>query len=237
MSSRSGTTVRRLGYLALVCVGLAGCLPWFSRVEPAPGSPSREDLTALFSAARVVEERPYQAGYDRGCKEGQGCVFGPAWSDATDAPGGRDGCDTRNNVLAHDLRSPEFRPGTHDCVVTFGLLDDPYTGETVTYRRGADGGGIEIDHIYPLSAAWHMGAHAWPLADRMRFANDVAVNLLATGSAANQAKADGTPGTWLPGDPSRHCYYAGRYLTAAVSYQLPITRADQAALRRVIAQC
>ena len=47
----------------------------------------------------------------------EACVFGPAWSDDQDAPGGHDGCDTRNNVLAQDLSDVVFKPGTRDCVV------------------------------------------------------------------------------------------------------------------------
>lgn len=230
-------TPRRLGWVGLLCIGMAGCLPWFDHVEPAPGSPSRDELTALLSTVAVIDERPRQAGYERGCGHGEGCVFGPAWTDATEAPGGRDGCDTRNNVLAVALRDIEFRAGTNNCVVAGGFLDDPYSGETIEYVRGPSGGGIEIDHIYPLSAAWHMGAHRWTLDERMRFANDVEITLLAVRGAINQDKGDATPENWMPPDPGRRCYFAGRFLTVAASYRLPITRGDVDALTPVIATC
>lgn len=230
-------TARRLGWIALLCTGLVGGLPWFDRVDPAPGSPGREQLTALMAAVEVVEQRPQRPGYQRGCGAGAGCVFGPAWTDATTAPGGRDGCDTRNNVLGAALRDIEFRPGTNDCVVTAGILEDPYSGETVDFVRDTEGGGIEIDHIYPLSVAWDMGANGWTLAERMRFANDVAITLLPVRGRINQEKSDATPASWLPPDRGRHCYFAGRFLTVAASYRLPITRADAEVLTEVIATC
>lgn len=235
--SAPGKTARRLGWIILLCTGLAGCLPWFDRVEPAPGSPGREQLAALLATVEVIDERPRAPGYDRDCGAGRGCVFGPAWTDATAAPGGRDGCDTRNNVLAAALHDVEFRSGTNDCVVASGTLDDPYSGDTFRFVRGSGGGGIEIDHIYPLSAAWDMGAHGWTLEERMRFANDVDITLVAVRDSVNQDKSDALPGRWLPPDPSRHCYFAGRFLIVAASYRLPITADDADALTRVIATC
>lgn len=204
--------------------------------RPAPGSPGRAQLEQLLGAVRVVAQRPHPGGYERGCGAGRGCVFGPAWSDDYDGPGGRDGCDTRNNVLARQLTGVGFRPGTRRCVVQSGTLADPYTGTRIVFSK-QNARQVPIDHIYPLAAAWDLGAAAWPAAQRVRFANDIDYNLQATDNAANTVKSDSTPAQWLPPSRPGHCYYAGRYLTVAVRYQLPVTAADHTALRNIAANC
>ncbi|UGT53739.1 HNH endonuclease family protein [Nocardia asteroides] len=222
------------GSLVLL-LALAGCgvLTLEEPVTPAPGSPTRAEVTALLDRVRVVAARPRPGGYERGCKAGQGCVFGPAWSDDTDAPGGHDGCDTRNNVLTAQLRAVVHRGR---CVVVEGVLADPYTGAEITFRK-SEGGRVQIDHVYPLAAAWDMGAAAWTPDRRARFANDLSVNLLATGAATNQAKGDDTPADWLPPARPNHCFYAAKYLTVALDYDLPITAADNARLHEVARAC
>ncbi|MEV0360406.1 HNH endonuclease family protein [Nocardia sp. NPDC050697] len=228
--------LRLLVTLTAACTVLTGCAVFGPPDAPAPGSPTRVELEQLLDRVRVVPERPHPGGYERGCKDGQGCVFGESWTDASDAPGGRDGCDTRNNVLAAQLTAVRFRPGTRDCVVIAGALDDPYTGTHITFDK-ADARAVQIDHVFPLAAAWDLGAVGWPQPLRVRFANDVTVNLVATAGATNQAKSDGTPGEWLPPATSSHCFYAGKYLTVATDYDLPLTAADSAALHRIAERC
>lgn len=237
---REGARMRRWqGLLTAAGIGLvmlAGCMAGIpADVAPAPGSPSRTELEQLLGRVRVVAQRPQPPGYDRGCRAGQGCVFGPAWSDATTAADGHDGCDTRNNVLAQQLSSVTRRPGS-SCVVIAGTLADPYTSKRIDFRK-ADGGAIQIDHVYPLAAAWDFGASAWPLERRMRFANDTQLNLLAVSGPVNQEKRDLTPAQWLPPARAYHCFYAGKYLTVAVEYQLPVAQADFDALHRVSRTC
>ncbi|WP_336085025.1 HNH endonuclease family protein [Nocardia sp. SSK8] len=223
----------KLTWLLVPVLAAASCAVHADPVRPAPGSPTRAEVTALLDQVRVIPSRPHPGGYERGCKTGQACVFGPAWSDDTDAPGGHDGCDTRNNVLAAQLRDV-VRRGR--CVVVEGVLTDPYTATEVPFRK-SEAGRVQIDHVYPLAAAWDMGAATWPTALRHRFANDVTINLLATTASANQAKRDSTPSTWLPPAPANHCFYAAKYLTVAVTYALPVTRADHTALAEVSRTC
>src|SRR5690606_27746738 len=88
-----------------------------------------------LDGVRVVQARPSVAGYDRDCRRGAGCVFGPAWSDDVDVDGGHNGCDTRNDVLRRDLTDVALEPGTRRCVVLTGMLADPYTGGQVAFDR------------------------------------------------------------------------------------------------------
>ena len=220
-------------FTLLVCLG--GCALVDVR-GPAPGSPDRARLEQLLTAVRVVAERPRPGGYERGCGSGEGCVFGPAWTDDYAGPGGRDGCDTRNNVLARQLTGIGYRPGTGRCVVQSGTLADPYTGTRIEFAKSS-AQQVPIDHVYPLAAAWDLGAAGWPPALRIRFANDIEYNLQATARAANVDKSDSTPARWLPPARPGHCYYAGKYLLVALRYDLPVTAADHAALREVAQRC
>ncbi|KAA0022766.1 HNH endonuclease [Antrihabitans cavernicola] len=226
-----------VGMLSVALLASAGCALLVRPVPaPAPGSPTRAALNALVAAATVVPTRTHVAGYVRGCKAGQACVFGPAWSDDTDAAFSHDGCDTRNNVLAVQLTSVQFKAGTRNCVVVSGSLADPYSGRVIGFSK-SDAKAVQIDHVYPLAAAWDMGAWAWPLERRMRFANDVDFNLLAVDGPTNLSKGDDTPAQWLPPDAAHHCYYAGKYLTVAAQYRLPISVADREVLSRIASTC
>ncbi len=200
---------------------------------PAPGSPTRTQLERLLSTVRVVPQRPHPGGYERGCGTGQGCVFGAAWSD-TSTPTST--CDSRNSVLARQLSAVRFRARTDNCVVLAGTLQDPYTGRTIPFNR-TRARTVQIDHVYPLAAAWDMGASTWPAPQRIQFANDTDFNLLAVDGRTNENKGDRTPADWLPPAHPYHCYYAGKYLTTATKYALPITTADSAALHNVARGC
>lgn len=217
-------------------IGDIGGLPGFSPPPPAPGSPTRVQIEELLTQVQVVAARGDAAGYERGCKSGEGCVFGPAWTDDYDGPGGHDGCGTRDNVLARSMTNVVFRDGTHNCVVIEGTLADPYSGAQLGFTK-ADAGKIQIDHVYPLSAAWDMGANGWLPDKRVRFANDIDFNLLAVNGTDNQSKSDSTPAQWLPPNGAYHCFYAGKYLSVAAQYQLPITQDDHRALASIAHTC
>src|SRR5690606_17678266 len=117
--------------------------------------------TGSLEGVDVVEARRSAPGYDRDCGSGHACVFGPAWSDDIDVPGGHNGCDTRNDALRRDLTEVVLKPGTQDCVVLTGLLVDPYTGDQVAFDRDRDASGVQIDHVVSLAAAWDHGAAGW----------------------------------------------------------------------------
>lgn len=234
--------------LLLAAVVVAALATVFALGQPrgsAPGSPSRDAVSALLDKVEVVPERPSVPGYERDCSGTSACVFGPAWSDATAAPGGGNGCSTRQDVLARDLHGeapvpnpdPAPAPGALDpCAASAGLFQDPYSGRVIDVERSG-ARGIHVDHVFPLSAAWDLGAWEWSPERRAEFANDTDHNLLAVSGTVNTRKSDSTPADWLPPDPARHCFYAARYLTAAITYGLPVTRADHDALTGAVRRC
>ena len=101
-------------------------------------------------------------------------AFGDSWTDDTTAPGGHNGCDTRNDILDRDLVDKTF-VSIKRCphAVATGTLLDPYTNAVVAFTRGEKtGAAVQIDHIVPLALAWDLGARDWPDEMRVRFAND-----------------------------------------------------------------
>src|SRR6202012_2738123 len=120
------------------------------------------------------------------------------------------------------LQGVAFKPGTNNCKVVAGTLNDPYTGEAIDLHE------VQIDHIYPLKIAWDAGASNWDPRQRQIFANDM-TELIAVSGAANEQKGDSPPGQWLPVTPAEKCPYVLRYLAVAVKYQLPITANDRQA--------
>lgn len=227
---------RRAVALAALVLGCLGMVLALSQPRGSvPGSPPRDLVSPLLDAVRVVQVRHSVPGYERSCSGASACVFGPAWSDATDAPGGGNGCSTRHDVLARDIGGGTATP-LDPCAVSDGTLLDPYTGHVVDV--GVSGvRGIHVDHVFPLAAAWDLGAWEWSAERRAVFANDVDHNLLAVTGTVNSRKSDSTPADWLPNDPERHCFYAARYLTAAVAYGLPVTEADHRALAGAVRKC
>jgi hypothetical protein len=189
-----------------------------SASAPAAGQAALDVLAAL-----PVKGRAPKTGYDRD-------QFGPQWSDVD-----RNGCDTRNDVLARDLTDETFKPGTHDCVVLSGTLADPYTGTTITFERG-DGSSVDIDHVVALSDAWQTGAFGWDEARRTALANDP-LNLLAVDFSANRQKGDGDAATWLPADDGYRCAYVARQVAVKSAYGLWVTPAEHDAIARVLATC
>lgn len=206
-------------------------------VDPRPQTESQQ-LLSLLSQVRTVKRRGFPGGYERSCSPGDACVFGPPWTDDSNAPMGRNGCDTRNDVLRTQLDQVVLRPNTNGCVVHSGTLNDLYTGKTINFVRGFETSrAIEIDHIIPLAAAWDLGASEWPYKRRVAFANDTEYELLAAHGPTNQEKSDGTPERWMPPNVEAHCTYGIKYTLAAIQWDLPLTTGDLEVLRSAAKNC
>jgi hypothetical protein len=200
--------------------GLLGDADADAAIAAAPPSSA---LAAL--AAVEVKGRAPRSGYERD-------LFGDSWADVD-----RNGCDTRNDILARDLTNETFKPGTHDCVVLTGTLAEPYTGQTISFQRGQDtSDDVQIDHVVALSDAWRKGAQALDLTRRTAFANDP-LNLLAVDGPLNQQKSDGDAATWLPPNRSYRCAYVARQVAVKVRYELWTTRAERNAIATILGNC
>ncbi|WP_448627396.1 GmrSD restriction endonuclease domain-containing protein [Geodermatophilus sp. URMC 64] len=237
MRQQSGRSVRSAVAGVVLLAGLAGCTPLPSAGPGAPtdvlddpaatsaveAAPPSSALAAL--AAVDVKGRAPRTGYARD-------EFGSGWVD-TD----RNGCDTRNDVLARDLVDETFAPGTHDCVVRTGTLDDPYSGTTIAFVRGeGTSDDVQIDHVVALSDAWQKGAQGWTAERRVAFANDP-LNLLAVDGSLNTQKGDGDAATWLPPNRSYRCAYVARQVAVKISYGLWMTGAEKNAAATVLSTC
>ena len=165
-------------------------------------------------------------------------AFGDSWTDDNPAPGGHNGCDTRNDILDRDLVEKTY-VSIKRCpnAVAAGTLHDPYTNEVVVFTRGNRiGASVQIDHIVPLALAWDLGARDWPEGLRVRFANDPA-NLLAVAGEPNQDKSDSEPALWMPPNEAFRCQYAVQFIAVLRGYDLPIDVASATVLRDAAATC
>jgi hypothetical protein len=187
---------------------------------PAPATPG----TALALLATLpVKGRAPATGYQRTED------FGAAWLDVD-----RNGCDTRNDILARDLTGT-VRQGS--CRVLSGTLADPYTGRSIAFVRGERTSAlVQIDHVVPLQNAWVTGAQQLSAEERIRLANDP-LNLLAVDGAANQRKSAGDAATWLPANTAFRCAYVARQVSVKAAYRLWVTPPEHDAIARILSAC
>ncbi|MBC6822509.1 HNH endonuclease family protein [Corynebacterium sp. LK33] len=173
-------------------------------VTSSPAGSETEAVVKQLRTVRVVADRPTVTGYKRERFD--------VWAGSAD-------CNTRHKVLAAWF-------GGSACSLDDGSpreTPDPYTGDPVGAHE------VDIDHIYPLAAAWDFGAYAWDSERRRQFANDIETNLVPTRSAVNRDKGDASPAEWLPED-TKACDYSHRYLAVAIKWDLPVSSADWKAM-------
>lgn len=164
--------------------------------------------------------------------------FGTAWTDNNDTSLGRNGCDTRNDILNRDLVDKTYGDAKN-CVVTTGILEnDPYTGRTIKFRRGKTTSSlVQIEHVVALKNAWESGAYNWTQQERINFANDPEV-LIAVDGPENQAKGDKSADKWLvPNNPTYRCTYAAKQVNIKTTYGLSVTSAEKSALKSTLQAC
>lgn len=195
---------------------------------PSTGLVAATALTAL--SWLPVKGRAAMTGYSRE-------QFGPAWTDDVAAPGGHNGCDTRNDILRRDLVGITLRPGSHGCSVLTGQLADPYTGKSIAFRRGAStSAAVQIDHLVSLGDAWATGAQLLSPALRQDLANDP-LNLAAVDGPANVQKSDSDAASWLPANKNDRCAYVARQIAVKLKYRLWVVLAERSTMARVFGTC
>nr|EMP12572.2 hypothetical protein ISGA_4752 [Gordonia sp. NB41Y] len=231
--SRKVCSVVRIKSLLVGGIAAAAVLagPAVAGSTPAHAAPAANATSALSDLESLpVKGRAPKTGYDR-------AQFGQAWSDDVTVTGGHNGCDTRNDILRRDLTAITIKPGTQNCVVASGTLNDPYTGQTIHFVRGSNtSSAVQIDHVVALSDAWQKGAQQWSADKRRNFANDPA-NLLAVSGPANQQKGAGDAATWLPANKSYRCTYVTKQVSVKKAYGLWVTQAEKDAIRGILSSC
>ncbi len=158
-------------------------------------------------------------------------LFGQAWKDVD-----RNGCDTRNDILARDLTSHTYKPGTKGCVIASGILDDPYTGKQIDFVRGPQSSKVQIDHVVALGNVWVSGGQKLSPDQKEAIANDP-LNLLAVDGSANMAKSDKDASGWLPKNKGFRCKYVARQIAVKGKYGLSVTTSEKQAMTRVLEKC
>ena len=195
-----------------------------------PAAPTAESVALAQLDSLTVKGRAPKTGYSRD-------QFGQAWTDDVNVTQGHNGCDTRNDILRRDLTVVTTKPGTRECVILTGVLDDPYTGRRIEFVRGErTSPAVQIDHVVALSDAWQKGAAQWDRAKRTDFANDP-VNLQATDGPTNQSKGAGDAATWLPPAKSYRCTYVSRQIEVKARYGLWVTDAEKRAMAQIMGTC
>ncbi|MFN6555124.1 HNH endonuclease family protein [Mycolicibacterium septicum] len=231
-------TRRRVWWLAaavalavVVAIQVTTSTPHSVRFAAQAQPPSMAPGVDLLAGVSEVPVRVRGNDYRR-------AAFGESWDDDNSAPGGHNGCDTRNDILNRDLVDKTF-VAIKRCpsAVATGMLHDPYTNAVVSFVRGNQtGASVQIDHIVPLALAWDLGARDWPDDLRLRFANDPA-NLLAVAGKPNQDKGDQEPARWMPPNRAFWCQYAVQFAAVLRGYTLPVDAASAGVLREAAGTC
>ncbi|MFJ3902538.1 HNH endonuclease family protein [Streptomyces sp. NPDC090025] len=235
---RTGGGVVLLALLPVTAAALGGCgsggpgedRPAVASPVPVVGSPGFPPTAARAREQLARLKVAWGEHWETYKRE----EFGRTWSDDTDAPGGRNGCDTRDDVLRRDLS--ELRVGDRNpCVVLSGVLHDPYSGKALpySYRKASQ---IQTDHVVALGAAWRAGAWAWTPARRLAYANDLDV-LLATDKQTNYDKSSKTPDKWKPPRREYWCEYGRRWTGIKTKYGLAVSPPEKAAVAELLATC
>jgi hypothetical protein len=194
----------------------------------APTAPTAPQAAAAAHARDLLAALPVKGpapatGYDRTED------FGSAWLDVD-----RNGCDTRNDVLARDL-TDVVRSGP--CRVLSGELVSPYTGATIDFVRGnTTSTAVQIDHVVALENVWRTGGQQLTQDERQALANDPE-NLFAVDQHSNAQKRSGDAATWLPANTAFRCTYVEHQVAIKTTYRLWVVSAERDAMERVLARC
>ena len=223
---------RRIVLVAVVLIGTLGWVivkEWPNLPLMPPDSQSQQsgsnsdsgEVARNALAALPTKGRAPKTGYKRS-------QFGDGWAKSG-------GCDTRNVILRRDLTNAVL--GDDNCKVQVGALSDPYTGQRIAFKRGANSSGaVQIDHVVALSNAWQTGAQQLSSEQRISLANDP-LELLAVDGPANQQKGDGDAATWLPSNKPFRCQYIARQIAVKKKYSLWVTPPERTAMERILASC
>lgn len=209
---------RYIYLIALIIVTIISGL-WF--VVPRLNPMTQDGLPRLvdsLSSVTTVPQRQRVLGYERN-------QFGNGWARVSNSA-----CTSRE--LSIIRQTTESIPSRFDaCSVQHGVLHDPYSQKNLDIS--SPDVALEVDHVFPLSAAWDLGAYTWDTQTRIDFANDP-LNLVVTAKEHNQDKSDQLPSQWMPPHRGSHCWYGTRLAAVAAKYDLRLPTGDT---RRIVNAC
>lgn len=217
--------IRRLGAtlfigLCIISAIVANREMWQPNVPATVISDNASNSAEHALSTIQIKGRAPKTGYARS-------QFGDGWEITN-------GCDTRNIILRRDMKQVIVGD---KCKVMSGILDDPYTGKTIVFKRGAESSAdVQIDHVVALSDAWQKGAQQLSKELRIALANDP-LELLAVDGQANQDKSDGDAASWLPPNKAFRCQYVARQVAVKSKYQLWMTQAEFNVVRSLLERC
>ena len=151
----------------------------------------------------------------------------PSWND-----GDKNGCKTRDDILARDLVKTEFKAGDK-CKIVSGELFDYYIGETILFDTNVSGGGIDVDHIVAKGDAWNSGGYRWDMVEWTGFANDPE-ELIAVSASINRQKGDKNAAQWLPPNEEFQCRYVVNQLNIKYKYALSVTDSEKMTMTNIL---
>ena len=227
---RGGRRRLRSALAAIVVLG-ALAVPTGAARDAVPNATSARAATSAWvttAKQRLSKLEVKSAGSMTGYARER---FGPAWNDVD-----LNGCDTRNDILARDLKETVFKAGS-ECIVVKGTLHDPYTATTINFVRGVGTSSrVQIDHVVALAAAWRTGAKQLTADKRLFYANDTLV-LLAVDGPTNGAKSDSDAANWLPPNTGYHCRYVAKQIAIKTKYELWVTQPERMKMTDVLGGC
>ena len=184
----------------------------------------KHDVMGAVSGSLAIEAlNKLKIGKNDYTKEYLRDEFGSGWSTQL-------GCDTRNIILNRDLTKVII---DKDCNVISGILDDPYSGKTIKFKRGSGtSGDVQIDHVVALSDAWKKGAQNLTKDERVQLANDP-LELLAVDGQTNMRKSDADASGWLPPNKSFRC----QYVAVKLNFGLWLVKSELLAMKSVLTKC
>lgn len=217
--------LRRLIAGGVLTIGIGAAIflapdNWQQTVTVEPEQSQASGVAADTLSQLLIKGRAPKTDYSRE-------QFGDGWATV-------DGCDVRNIILHRDLKETVV---SEDCKVLSGVLQDPYTGSVVQFKRGSGtSDDVQIDHVVALSDAWQKGAQQLSAAERKQLANDP-LELLAVDGKTNQEKGAGDAATWLPPNKTFRCQYVARQIAVKAKYKLWVTQAEYDAMNRTLNSC
>ena len=186
----------------------------------------------VLAGIAVLPQRVHRYDYRR-------AAFGDAWDDDNDAPGGHNGCDTRDDILNRDLVDKTY-VSIKRCPGRGGHRHAARPVHQHHHRLPARRQGRRIGADRPhRPAGLRLGHGGLRLAGSRAAAFRQRSGQLAGRRRARPIRTRATlpPAQWMPPNTAFACQYAMQFIAVLRGYQLPVDQASVGVLRQAAATC